>query len=730
MSCTHARRKLTVLIGWGLAAAATAGAATWNVNVANFSFSPANLTVAPGDTIHWVWVSGSHTVTSGTGCSHNTTYFDAPLNSVNTTFDFVVPTGVPSIPYFCRPHCVGGMTGLITVQSTDIRQFVITLDGAQEVPAAGTSATGGGTATLDAVTGLFSWSVTFAGLSAAETAAHFHGPALPCATAGPQVTLAVGSPKVGSAALTPTQVADLLSGQWYMNVHSSAFPSGEIRGQVAPAALGNAVPTPIPAGSVHVQLVPVATGLTAPLYGISAPGQPGKLYVVDQMGVLWRIDLLTGTRTAFLDLTPRLVPLGAFGPNTFDERGFLGVAFHPDYATNGRLYTFTSEPFDAGNPGADFPATVPSWTPNCQNVVAEWTVPNPADPNSQPGARRELFRLDKPAFNHNGGGLAFGPDGLLYISIGDGGEADDQGTGHGCGGTGQDTSVVWGKILRLDPLGLNSTNGNYGIPNDNPFAGGGGLAEIYAYGLRNPWRFSFDTGSGQLYCADVGQNDVEEVDVITNGGNYGWRWKEGSFAFLFNGHQPGYVSDWPLALPAGLTDPIAQYDHDEGTAIIGGFVYRGGAIPALTGRYVFGDFARTFSNDGRLFYLDAANTVQELQLVGQPALGLSLLGFGQDAAGGLYVLGNGTGTPFGSTGVVLRVAPPACAGDGNCDGVINWRDIDFLVAAQNDNESAWAAKCAGASRPCGVVYLDSNGDGHVNWRDIDPFIALMNTACP
>jgi len=723
-------RMLAVLAGWSLAAVATASATTWNVNVANFSFSPANLTVAPGDTIHWVWVSGSHTVTSGTGCSHNTTYFDAALNSVSTTFDFVVPTGVPSIPYFCRPHCLSGMTGVITVQSTDIRQLVMTLDGNQEVPPVSTAATGSGTATLDALTGLFSWNISFSGLSAGETAAHFHGAALPCATAGPQVTLPLGSPKVGSAALTPAQVADLLAGKWYVNVHSTAFPNGEIRGQVAPAALGNPIPVPIPTGSVRVQLVPVAVGLTAPLYGTSAPGQPGQLYVVDQAGTLWRIDLATGTKTAFLDVSARLVPLGAFGPNTFDERGFLGVAFDPAYATNGRLYTFTSEPFDPNSPAADFPATVPAWTPNCQNVVAEWTVPNPADPNSLPGARRELFRLDKPQFNHNGGGLAFGPDGLLYVSIGDGGNADDQGAGHSCGGNGQNTSVVWGKILRIDPLGTNSVNGHYGIPADNPFVAGGGLPEIYAYGLRNPWRFSFDTSSGQLYCADVGQNDVEEIDVIVKGGNYGWRWKEGSFSFHFNGDQPGYVSNVPQAWPAGLIDPVAEYDHDEGTAIIGGFVYRGGALAALAGRYVFGDYARTFNNDGRLFYLDAGNAVQEFQLVGQAALGLSLLGFGQDAGGTLYALGNTTGIPFGTTGVVLRIAPPPCSGDGNCDGVINWRDIDYLVAAQNDNQTAWAALFAPGSPACGFLNLDTSGDGAVNWRDIDPFIALMNTTCP
>ena len=425
---------------------------------------------------------------------------------------------------------------------------------------------------------------------------------------------------------------------------------------VAAQPLDDPIPGPIREGGVQVRLEPVATGLTAPNWGIS-PGDADRLFVVDQDGIVWAVDLSSGAKSVFLDVSSRLVPLGAFGPNTFDERGLLGLAFDPDYASNGLLYTYTSEPVSGS---ADF-STMPTGTlANHQSSIAEWRVPNPRNPSSvvDPSTRRELIRIDKPQFNHNGGALNFGPDGFLYISLGDGGAADDQGVGHSPQGNGQDPSNVLGSILRIDPTGTNSTNGKYGIPPDNPFVGRAGFVpEIWAYGFRNPFRFSFDSDTGKLWAGDVGQNDIEEVDVVTRGGNFGWRIKEGSFLFDPNGAQPGFVTARSPGKPQGLIDPIAEYDHDEGIAVVGGFVYRGDAIPQLKGRYVFGDFSRSFSEFGRLFFLDPANRIREFRLVGQDALGLKLDGFGQDADGELYVLGNTTGTPFGETGVVLRIAP-------------------------------------------------------------------------
>jgi glucose/arabinose dehydrogenase len=449
--------------------------------------------------------------------------------------------------------------------------------------------------------------------------------------------------------------------------------------------LEDPIPEPIQKAGPAVRLEPVATGLTAPNWGTVAPGRPHRLFVVDQTGQLWNIHLATGRKRLFLDVSSRLVPLGAFGPGTFDERGFLGVAFHPAYAANGLLYTYTSEPV---NGPADFSTLPPGTPPDHQNVVIEWRVPNPADLDSLPTSPRVLLRIDQPQFNHNAGALNFGPDGLLYIATGDGGGADDVDgqpfpsptsppmVGHGLIGNGQNPTTILGKILRIEPdpsseTGTLSANEQYRIPPGNPFFGRPGyVTEIFAYGFRNPFRFSFDSATGALFAADVGQNDIEEVDVVLAGGNYGWNIKEGSFCFDPNGNDPGFVTDNPACGPLGLIEPIAEYDHDEGIAIVGGFVYRGAELEELRGHYVFGDYSRTFPPEppaGRLFVLDTedevraehaeAGEIAELRLVGQDELGLFLLGFGQDTSGELYVLANATGVPSGHTGVVLRIAP-------------------------------------------------------------------------
>ena len=421
--------------------------------------------------------------------------------------------------------------------------------------------------------------------------------------------------------------------------------------------LEDPIPEPIETGAVRVRLETVATGMTAPNWGAAVPGCTNlndRLVVVDQVGILWALNVETGERSVLADVSGLLVSLGIGGPGTFDERGFLGVAFHPDFGDNGLLYTYTSEPV-AGS--ADFSTMPESESANHQTVISEWQIPSPCDPGAvvDPDSRRVLLRIDQPQFNHDAGAITFGPDNMLYIALGDGGAADDQGVGHVPGGNGQEPGNILGTILRVDPTGNNSDNGQYGIPTDNPFVGvGDRLDEIYAYGFRNPFRISFDSRTGDLYAADVGQNDIEEVDLVVAGGNYGWRVKEGSFCFDANGEDPGFV--YECDAPDGLIDPIAEYDHDEGIAVVGGFVYRGRAIPQLRGRYVFGDFFDPGVLSGRLFYLQRNHEIKEFRLAGQEVLGRALLGFGQDAAGELYVLANSTGTPFGETGVVLRLA--------------------------------------------------------------------------
>ncbi len=678
-----------------LISAAPASGAVHDVIVRNVEFDPPNITVTQGDSVHFIWESGNHTITSGDSCTYDGLYFDEPSTAAEPDFIWEVPTDVEGeIPYYCRPHCFSLMEGTITVMPAgEMIEFLITLDGVQQSPIVDTTGAGSGMATLDLGTNLFSWDITFSDLAGVQTGAHIHGAAGLCETAGVQIGLGAGSPIVGSSTLAPEQAEDVLAGLWYVNIHTDLFPAGEIRGQIMPTPLTNPIEPSIEAGGIHIQLEPIATGLVAPNWGAPAPGIDGRLYVSDQAGILWNIDIETGAKSVFLDASTLLVDLGVFGPDTFDERGLLGVAFHPDYAANGLLYTYTSEPVDGE---ADFSTMPIDEMADHQAAIREWTVGDPSDPDAivDAGSSRVLLRVDEPQFNHDGGAVNFGPDGMLYVSFGDGGGADDQDgqgfidttiIGHSCLGNGFDNGNVLGTILRIDPDGMDSANGEYGIPGDNPFVGKAGIDEIFAYGFRNPFRFSFDSMTGELYAGDVGQGAIEEIDIVTSGGNYGWRDMEGSFFFVPNGASAGYITDMPLSVASGLIGPIAEYDHDEGTAVIGGFVYRGGKIPAMAGSYVFGDWSVTFQgNDGRLFHLvDGGNMssseIREFQFVGQPALDMSLSGFGQDGDGELYVLANTTGTPFGDTGVVLKIRTKP--GDVDANGFVDVLDLLELLAA-------------------------------------------------
>lgn len=411
-------------------------------------------------------------------------------------------------------------------------------------------------------------------------------------------------------------------------------------------------PQAIGQSAISINLHPIASGLTAPNLLTHAADGTDRLFVVDQKGSVQLIKNGVVQANPFLDLSSHLVNLN---PN-YDERGFLGFAFHPDYAKlgtagYGKVYTYTSEPRIAG--GADFSVASPSYTH--QSVVAEWQV-DPQNPDViNPNSRREMMRVDQPQNNHNGGMLAFGPDGHLYISLGDGGSANDIGNGHGTIGNGQNAATILGSIVRIDPTGTNSANGKYGLPGDNPFVNDPAkLDEIYAYGLRNTWRFSFDKSTGQMVAADVGQGTVEEVNLITAGGNYGWNLKEGQFRF---DPVTSSISNDLSGLPADLIDPILQYDHTEGSSITGGFVYRGTEIPELYGKYVFGDWGSFGFPSGRIFVGDLTNgSIEELNIGNMTDLEMWILGFGEDAQGELYVLGSAQRGPGGSTGQVFKLA--------------------------------------------------------------------------
>jgi len=420
-----------------------------------------------------------------------------------------------------------------------------------------------------------------------------------------------------------------------------------------PVPIENPIPESIVKGDITVELKPVVDGLTAPL-GMAVPDDgSGRMFVYDQAGLAWTVTEDAGRLPKpLLDVSSRLVQLGRY-----DERGLLGLAAHPDFMQFPFIYTYTSEPIDGP---ADFVNVMPEGVQNNhQSVIAEWLIypdhPNRVDPNS----RREILRIDEPQSNHNGGTLRFGPDGYLYISLGDGGRANDVADGHVPGGNAQSIQRIYGKVIRIDVDGSNSANGQYGIPADNPFVGQDAVQEIFAYGLRNPYTYSFDSLTGDLYLGDAGQNNIEEVDLIVNGGNYGWNIKEGSFWFDSVTDNIGSVVTDPVRpVPPDLIDPIAEYDHDEGSVVVGGYVYRGTQIPALEGRYVFGDWGSFRAPSARLFMLDPNFVIEELRIgLADRPTGFWLRGFGQDANGELYVFGSTVLGPNGDTGQMFKLVP-------------------------------------------------------------------------
>lgn len=416
--------------------------------------------------------------------------------------------------------------------------------------------------------------------------------------------------------------------------------------------LNDPIPAKIPKGPARVKLEPVAAGLVSPVLLVPYPGQPGRLVVVDQAGQLRLLEAGKLVEQPFLDIGAQLVQLNT----EFDERGLLGLAFDPGFLDpqspgHRRIFTYSSEPAEGP---ADFPNPYGPDKPNHHAVIASWKVEENGT-QVDPASRNNLLRIEEPQFNHNGGMVAFGPDGFLYISLGDGGAANDLGPGHNPKtGNGQDPTVVLGKLLRIDVNGKDSANGKYGIPKDNPFAQGGGAKEIYALGLRNPYRLSFH--GNELLVGDVGQNKLEYLHRVERGGNYGWRLKEGSFKFNIN----GTVEKDTSGLPKGLHDPVLEYDHDEGTSIIGGYVYRGTALGDLRGKYIFGDYRDPQSSSGRLFYGDlASGEIREFKNAdGRKELGLLVKGFGEDEKGEIYLLGSKNAGPAGDTGVVVRLVAP------------------------------------------------------------------------
>ena len=447
---------------------------------------------------------------------------------------------------------------------------------------------------------------------------------------------------------------------------------------------------PIERSDVRVGINQLAGDFVAPHYLASVNDNSGRLFVVDQAGDIGLIKNGVVQSSPWFSTSSLLPELGLFGTQDpfgdYDERGLLGFAVHPDFskagaAGFGKFYTHTSENI-SGN--ADFTVAMPAGvTHDHQGVIREWTVDPTLDSvgSSETVASREILRVDQPQSNHNGGALVFGPDQNLYIGFGDGGGAKDEGNGHGVIGNGADRSTIHGSILRINPFGNSSSNGQYGIPDDNPFLSDpSSIDEIFAYGLRNPFQFNFDVNpedgsvggmfTGDLLVADVGQSNIEEINRVNSGDDLGWRYKEGSF---FYDNFLNEVSETPIdgiVLPDGFNpiDPLLEYDHDEGISVVGGFIYRGAAIPELQGKYVFGDFSGDFFNpSGRLFVGDLETGIIE-ELLSGDELGMFVKGIGRDADGELYILAGTNLGPFrddagvGYGGVFKLTAVPEPSG--------------------------------------------------------------------
>ncbi len=425
------------------------------------------------------------------------------------------------------------------------------------------------------------------------------------------------------------------------------------------------------AGSVQAQQPPrqtlrkLAADFVAPMVVTSLDDQ--RLLVADQAGVVHVLGR-DGARRAdpFLDLRAKLTKLN----RGFDERGILGLALHPGFQQNRKLYLYYSAPLREG--------VGTNW--NHTSHLSEFTV-TPDLARADAGSERVLLRIDQPYFNHNGGRLAFGPDGFLYVALGDGGNANDLGHDRSPAGNAQDLTTLLGKIIRLD-VDHPAAGKAYGIPSDNPFVGTpGARPEVYALGLRNPWGMSFDRGGQrQLFAADVGQDRYEEVNLVVRGGNYGWNQREGRHPFdPKNPRKIGATEVMVAADRESLLDPILEYKSVNtfpkdpeamGVSVTGGFVYRGKALPHLVGKYVFGDWSRMFAMpDGHLFVgtppaePDAKPgtpwSLEPLPVASHPdgKLGAYVVAFGEDSDGELYVLTNQKAGLVDRTGVVWKLVP-------------------------------------------------------------------------
>jgi uncharacterized repeat protein (TIGR03806 family) len=372
-----------------------------------------------------------------------------------------------------------------------------------------------------------------------------------------------------------------------------------------------APPRPTPAPGVGIQQVWPQLQFANPVAIRQAPDDASRWFVVEKGGVVRTFpnDPNAAAATVFIDHTAKV-------NSSFNESGLLGMAFHPNWSTNHQIFLSYTAPS----------ATSPT---NLKSTISRFTSSD-GGKTVDPASEQVLLAFDQPYENHNGGNILFGPDGYLYIGFGDGGSGGDP------MGNGQNVNVLFGKMLRINV----DSGSPYDIPPSNPFASGGGAKEIYAWGLRNPWRWSFDRATGDLWLGDVGQNLYEEVDKIQLGGNYGWNTTEGLHCYATMPCDKG-----------GIIDPLVEYDHTVGNCVIGGYVYRGSAIPSLVGTYIYGD-----NGVGAVWAL----TFDPITGKGVPVLlgnsGTNPSSFGEGVDGEIYLV------PYGTPSVIRKLVPTASPG--------------------------------------------------------------------
>jgi glucose/arabinose dehydrogenase len=446
-----------------------------------------------------------------------------------------------------------------------------------------------------------------------------------------------------------------------------AFAAGPLALLIALTAFRSAAAAEVDAAS-NIGLKLLTEGLGAPIGLAPVPDGSGRLLLAEQAGLIQLLDH-DGKKAEqpFLDLREKIVPLG----KGMEERGLLGLALHPQFKSNHKFYVVYSAPLRTNAP--------PKW--DHAERLSEFKATGAELATADPASERVLLEIDEPDWNHNSGRLAFGPDGFLYWTVGDGGAFNDvgdvaRGRGHPPEGNGQKLDTLLGKVLRLDV----DHGSPYGIPKDNPYADGKkGLPEIFAYGLRNPWGISFDRGGKHdLVVVDVGQDRWEEINVIVKGGNYGWRLREGFDGF--NPKDPLHAPTNAVTVGADgkpFVDPVFAYKTLRGrgtdpaaygVTITGGYVYRGKSFPSLVGKYIFADWSRSMAiPDGTLLVATIPSggssaarwTVQPLALKDLPNGRIKhfIWALGEDDDGELYVLANGINSVVNTRGKVFKLVP-------------------------------------------------------------------------